>query len=125
MTLPKGSLDSSLSRRGFLFSLALAPAIVRANGGHNVTAANAINRVLTWRRVTDDASIEFATVESLPDGFALCGTVLASEAGKPVHVDYRLIVDLNWRTRLLDVRQEFDGERQSLTLTADGFGRGG
>jgi hypothetical protein len=70
-----------------------------------------------WRRILDDASIEHATVESSREGIALSGTVLAAEDGKPLEVDYRLLVDSNWRSRSLHVVQDFDGERRSLVLT--------
>lgn len=116
-------MDSALSRRGLLFSMALGPTILRAHGGQNVTVGHAFDRLLMWRRVMDDASIEHAAVESMPDGIALSGTVLATEGGSPLRVDYRLLVDSNWRSRSLDVVQEFDGERRSLTLTAGAGGR--
>ena len=116
-------MHRGLSRRGFLFSMALGPTILRAHGGQNVTVGQAFDRLLMWRRVMDDASIEHAAVESMPDGIALSGTVLAAEGGSPLRVDYRLLVDSNWRSRSLDVVQEFDGERRSLTLTAGAGGR--
>src|SRR5262245_35522896 len=116
-------MGNALSRRGFLFTVALAPRIVNADGDQRMGVANTVNRALIWRRVRDEASIEHATVESVGEGIALSGTVLTSVGGKPLRVDYRLLVDASWRSRLLDVRQEFDGEVRSLTLTSNGLGQ--
>lgn len=81
-----------------------------------MTMTRALGRVMVWRRILDDASVEHATVVSTTDGMALSGTVLAAEGGKPLRVDYTLLVDATWRSRSLDVVQDFDGERRSLAL---------
>jgi uncharacterized protein len=88
-----------------------------------MTVGHTFDRLLVWQRLVDDASIEHATIESRPDGIALSGTVLAAAGAKPLRVDYRLLIDSNWRSRSLDVAQEFDGERRALTLTAGAGGR--
>jgi hypothetical protein len=116
-------MHRTLSRRGFLFRLSLAPKMLRPRGGQEVTVSEAIDRLLMWRRILDDASVERATVKSTPDGVELSGTVLAAEGGKPLGVDYRLLVDANWRSRSLDLVQDFDGERRSLVLIADAGAR--
>lgn len=83
-----------------------------------MTVGNALDRVMVWRRIMDNASIEHATAESTTEGITLSGTVLATESGKPLRVDYTLLADADWRSRSLHVVQDFDGERRSLKLAS-------
>jgi hypothetical protein len=84
----------------------------------DVAESQRMDRLLMWRRVVDDASMEQASVTVTLDGIALSGTVLAVADGKPLSIEYRLLVDSAWRSRSLDVWQNFEGMRRSLRLVA-------
>lgn len=76
-----------------------------------------------WRRILDNKSFEQATLSGVAGGYRLCGTVLASESGLPLRVDYEIECDDRWRTKACVVDQQYGGTRTSsvIKVEADGW----
>lgn len=75
-----------------------------------------------WRRVLDEASFEQALIVTGRGGVEITGTVLIAEDGVPLRVDYAIQCDENWSTRVVTVRQSYNGEARELRLDHDGAG---
>jgi len=79
------------------------------------------SRALSWRRIFDNGSLEFATVSSTREGFTLAGTIVAVHEGDPLEVKYRIDCHPDWRTRSVSVeqRQGFQSSMLSLSVNED------
>ncbi len=78
-------------------------------------------RTCAWRRL-DTPGLELATWHPGADGVVLAGRVLLLEGSLHLSVDYRIEVDAEWVTRLLQVDLLASGARAGLRLEHDGAG---
>ncbi|MBC6983264.1 putative glycolipid-binding domain-containing protein [Caulobacter sp. 17J80-11] len=72
-------------------------------------------RSLIWRR-QDDAGFEHFRLYDAPGGFDLVGRVIVAEQGKPLTVDYRLRACNGWRSREVEVTQNYDGVTRRMQM---------
>jgi hypothetical protein len=79
-------------------------------------------REIMWHRVLDGFSIEQARLDQTAFGPSLSGSVMMAEEGAPLRVEYRIACDAEWRTRAVEVRQDWRGESRLLQLDHDGNG---
>lgn len=80
------------------------------------------DREIMWLRVEDDRSVELLRVAAAIDAPEFSGSVLGAEDGSPLRVDYRVVCERNWATRLVTLTQQHRGGRQTLRLEHDGAG---
>jgi uncharacterized protein len=79
-------------------------------------------RALCWRRILDDNSLEYATVQPLPAGIELSGSIVALDNNTPLEVRYRIQCDNGWRTRAVSIEQSLGLKRSTLALSVDEAG---
>jgi uncharacterized protein len=73
-------------------------------------------RRITWRRSDEIATDEHATVTLRETGLSLVGTVLGADAGIPVRIEYRVMVDASGLTTAAHVRDLRGFEQRSVAL---------
>lgn len=76
-------------------------------------------RRVAWRRSDEIETDEWCTLAVRDTGLSLVGTVIGSESGRPVRVEYRVFADASAATSAVHVRQWIGFEQQALTLTRD------
>jgi hypothetical protein len=79
-------------------------------------------RRVAWRRSDEVQADEHCTITLRDGGLSLVGTVLGSEDGVPVRVEYRVLVDPAGATTAVHVRDLRGFAQRTLTLTRDAKG---
>jgi hypothetical protein len=69
-----------------------------------------------WRRVLDDASFELCRFCRSGDAIHLNGTIFVAEENRPLEISYRILCDLDWKTREVGFRQSEGFEHSDLKL---------
>ena len=77
-----------------------------------------ILRSLLWTR-RDHISLEYFELQQSADDIRLSGTVLTSNDGEPLRVEYTVHCDRAWATRSAHVSLTRGAASRELTLTAD------
>ncbi|MDQ6781814.1 MAG: putative glycolipid-binding domain-containing protein [Candidatus Eremiobacteraeota bacterium] len=67
----------------------------------------------------DNKSFEQAVLCSVAGGYRLCGTVLASQDGLPLRVDYEIGCDDQWRTKACVVEQQYGAARKTSVVRVE------
>jgi hypothetical protein len=82
------------------------------------TELNSPIRTLLWQRI-DSPGSEWCMLEREPDGWRLCGIVLAEVATAPVLVHYAVALATDWSTRVVEIamRSGAASEPRKLKLT--------
>ncbi|HEY4547449.1 MAG TPA: putative glycolipid-binding domain-containing protein [Pedomonas sp.] len=109
------------SRRTVLIGAAVLPLVpsrLLATGDMRMVR----DKEIIWRRVMDDLSFEHAYVRQGPSGLSFGGTVLVSEKGAPLRIEYQGDCDDMWQTRKVALAQTYHGSAASLLLEHDGRG---
>ena len=73
-------------------------------------------RRVAWRRSDEVATDEHCTLTVRDSGSSLIGTVLGSEAGVPVRIEYRVLTDGTGLTTAVHVRDLRAFEQRTLTV---------
>ena len=112
---PPVSVDSSLRQR------CQVPATSPPVGARNPIGDNAgmTTRRVAWRRSDEVETDEHCTLSRRDSGLSLVGTVLGSEGGVPVRVEYRVLTDPAGFTTAVHVRDLRGFEQRTLTLNRD------
>ena len=76
-------------------------------------------RRVAWRRSDEVETDEHCTLSRRDSGLSLVGTVLGSEGGAPVRVEYRVLTDPAGFTTAVHVRDLRGFEQRTLTLNRD------
>ena len=76
-------------------------------------------RRVAWRRSDEVQTDEHCTLTRRDTGLSLVGTVLGSEAGGPVRIEYRVLTDGDGLTTAAHVRDLRGFEQRTLTLERD------
>ena len=76
-------------------------------------------RRVAWRRSDEVQTDEHCTLTRRDTGLSLVGTVLGSEAGAPVRIEYRVLTDGDGLTTAAHVRDLRGFEQRTLTLERD------
>jgi hypothetical protein len=79
-------------------------------------------RRVAWRRSEEVQTDEHCTLTQRDTGLSLVGTVLGSEAGAPVRIEYRVLTDGDGLTTAAHVRDLRGFEQRTLTLERDAKG---
>ena len=79
-------------------------------------------RRVAWRRSDEVATDEHCTLTQRDSGLSLVGTVLGSEGGVPVRIEYRVLADAEGRTTAAHVRDLRGFEQRTLVLERDAKG---
>jgi hypothetical protein len=79
-------------------------------------------RVVLWRRIMDELSFELAHLQRREAEIEISGLVLIAEQGLPLRVEYRILCDPLWRTRQVEIAQDYSGARRRMALRHDGDG---
>jgi hypothetical protein len=79
-------------------------------------------RRVAWRRSDEVTTDEHCTLSIRDGGLSFVGTVLGSDAGIPVRVEYRVLADPSGTTTAAHVRDLRGFEQRTLTLTRDAKG---
>jgi uncharacterized protein len=79
-------------------------------------------RRVAWRRSDEVATDEHCTLTQRDTGLSLVGTVLGSEDGVPVRIEYRVLTDADGTTTAAHVRDLRGFDQRTLTLERDGKG---
>ena len=81
-----------------------------------------VTRRVAWRRSDEVATDEHCTLTQRDTGLSLVGTVLGSEDGVPVRIEYRVLADGDGMTTAAHVRDLRGFEQRTLTLERDAKG---
>ena len=73
-------------------------------------------RRVAWRRTDEVLADEHCTLTVRDSGSSLIGTVLGSEAGVPVRIEYRVLTDGAGLTTAAHVRDQRGFEQRTLTV---------
>ncbi len=73
-------------------------------------------RRVAWRRTDEVLADEHCTLTVRDSGSSLIGTVLGSEAGVPVRIEYRVLTDGAGLTNAVHVRDQRGFEQRTLTV---------
>ncbi len=76
-------------------------------------------RRVAWRRSDEVATDEHCTLTRRDSGLSLVGTVLGSEGGVPVRIEYRVLADAEGLTTAAHVRDLRGFEQRTLVLERD------
>ena len=76
-------------------------------------------RRVAWRRSDEDDTDEVCTLTVRDNGLALVGTVLGSEDGRPIRVEYRVLADRAGLTTAAHVRDLRGFETRTIALERD------
>ena len=76
-------------------------------------------RVLCWRRIIDNNSLEYAVAKPLAAGSELAGTIVAIHDEAPLEVHYRIQCDEDWRTRAVSIERRLGLQHSSLSLAVE------
>jgi hypothetical protein len=79
-------------------------------------------RRVAWRRSDEVTTDEHCTLTQRDTGLSLVGTVLGSEDGVPVRIEYRVLADGDGMTTAAHVRDLRGFEQRTLTLERDAKG---
>lgn len=79
-------------------------------------------RRVAWRRSDEISADEHCTFTRRDSGLSLIGTVLGSEDGLPVRIEYRVLTDADGMTIAAHVRDLRGFEQRTLTLARDAKG---
>ncbi len=79
-------------------------------------------RRVAWRRSDEVATDEHCTLTQRDSGLSLVGTVLGSEGGVPVRIEYRVLADAEGLTNAAHVRDLRGFEQRTLVLERDAKG---
>jgi hypothetical protein len=79
-------------------------------------------RRVGWRRSDEVATDEHCTLTQRDSGLSLVGTVLGSEGGVPVRIEYRVLADAEGLTTAAHVRDLRGFEQRTLVLERDAKG---
>ena len=79
-------------------------------------------RRVAWRRSDEVQTDEHCTLTQRDTGLSLVGTVLGSEDGAPVRIEYRVLTDADGMTTAAHVRDLRGFEQRTLTLERDAKG---
>jgi uncharacterized protein len=79
-------------------------------------------RRVAWRRSDEVATDEHCTLTQRDSGLSLVGTVLGSEGGVPVRIEYRVLADGEGLTTAAHVRDLRGFEQRTLVLERDSKG---
>jgi uncharacterized protein len=79
-------------------------------------------RRVAWRRSDEIETDEHCTLTVRDSGLSLVGTVLGSEAGVPVRIEYRVLTDAAGMTTATHVRDLRGFETRTLALERDAKG---
>ena len=79
-------------------------------------------RRVAWRRTDEVATDEHCTLTQRDSGLSLVGTVLGSEGGVPVRIEYRVLADAEGLTTAAHVRDLRGFEQRTLVLERDAKG---
>ena len=79
-------------------------------------------RRVAWRRSDEVATDEHCTLTQRDSGLSLVGTVLGSEGGVPVRIEYRVLADAEGLTTAAHVRDLRGFEQRTLVLERDAKG---
>ncbi len=79
-------------------------------------------RRVTWRRSDAVETDEQCTVSIRDSGLSLVGTVIGSEGGRPVRVEYRVLTDAKGLTTAVHVRDLRGFEQRTIALARDAKG---
>jgi len=79
-------------------------------------------RRVAWRRSDEVQTDEHCTLTQRDTGLSLVGTVLGSEGGAPVRIEYRVLTDGAGLTTAAHVRDLRGFEQRTLTLERDAKG---
>ena len=79
-------------------------------------------RRVAWRRSDEVAADEHCTLTQRDSGLSLVGTVLGSEGGIPVRIEYRVLADAEGLTSAAHVRDLRGFEQRTLVLERDAKG---
>jgi hypothetical protein len=79
-------------------------------------------RRVAWRRSDEVEADEHCTLTRRDTGLALVGTVLGSEAGVPVRIEYRVMADASGHTTAVHVRDLRGFEQRAIALERDAKG---
>ena len=75
---------------------------------------------ILWRRI-DRTSYERCTLDSIPTGHRLAGTVLLVEEAVPVEIRYTIVSDAEWNPITVGINVQGQDDR-TLALSGDGAG---
>ncbi len=76
-------------------------------------------RRVAWRRSDEIETDELCTLTVRDNGMSLVGTVIGSENGQPLRVEYRVFADPSGVTTAVHVRQWLGFDQRTLTLARD------
>ena len=79
-------------------------------------------RRVAWRRSDEVITDEHCTLTQRDSGLSLVGTVLGSEGGVPVRIEYRVLADAEGLTTAAHVRDLRGFEQRTLVLERDAKG---
>lgn len=79
-------------------------------------------RRVAWRRSDEVTADEHCTLTQRDSGLSLVGTVLGSEGGVPVRIEYRVLADAEGLTTAAHVRDLRGFEQRTLVLERDAKG---
>jgi uncharacterized protein len=79
-------------------------------------------RRVAWRRSDEVVTDEHCTLTQRDSGLSLVGTVLGSEGGVPVRIEYRVLADAEGLTTAAHVRDLRGFEQRTLVLERDAKG---
>ena len=79
-------------------------------------------RRVAWRRSDEVTTDEHCTLTQRDSGLSLVGTVLGSEGGVPVRIEYRVLADAEGLTTAAHVRDLRGFEQRTLVLERDSKG---
>ena len=79
-------------------------------------------RRVAWRRSDEVATDEHCTLTQRDSGLSLVGTVLGSEGGVPVRIEYRVLADAEGLTTAAHVRDLRGFEQRTIVLERDAKG---
>jgi hypothetical protein len=79
-------------------------------------------RRVAWRRSDEVEVDEHCTLTRRDTGLALVGTVLGSDAGAPIRIEYRVLTDAAGFTTAVHVRDLRGFEQRTMALERDGKG---
>jgi uncharacterized protein len=71
---------------------------------------------VAWRRTDEVLADEHCTLTVRPGGLSLIGTVLGSEDGIPIRIEYRILVDGSGLTSAVHVRDLRGFDQRTLTI---------
>jgi len=79
-------------------------------------------RRVAWRRSDEVTTDEHCTLTQRDSGLSLVGTVLGSEGGVPVRIEYRVLADAEGLTTAAHVRDLRGFEQRTIVLERDAKG---